>query len=80
MKSASKTIDAKIINYLQVLNSNEKRAVLSVVETFAKEAKPKDFWDELSKEQQNIIDKAIKESEEGVLTPHASVMKKLRKK
>ena len=75
-----KTIDTKIINYLRVLNTNEKKAVLSVVETFAKESKPKDFWDELSKEQKTIIDKAIKEADEGKLAPHSVVMKSLRNK
>ena len=80
MRLAVKSIDTKIINYLSVLNNNEKKAVLSVVETFAKESKPKDFWDELSKEQQTLIDKAIKEADEGKLTPHQVVMKKLRKK
>lgn len=80
MGLAVKSIDTKIIHYLSVLNNNEKKAVLSVVETFAKESKPKDFWDELSKEQQTIIDKAIKEADEGKLTPHQVVMKKLRKK
>lgn len=53
MATTSHTVDSKIINYLNVLNLNEKKAVLSVVETFAKEAKhSSDFWDELSKEQQ----------------------------
>ena len=80
MGLSAKSIDAKIINYLSELNTDEKKAVLSVVETFAKESKPKDFWDELSKEQQNNIDKAIKEADEGKLTPHSLVMKKLRKK
>lgn len=80
MGLAVKSIDTKIINYLSVLNNDEKKAVLSVVETFAKESKPKDFWDELSKEQQTIIDKAIKEADEGKLTSHQVVMKKLRKK
>ena len=80
MGLALKSIDTKIINYLSVLNNDEKKAVLSVVETFAKESKPKDFWDELSKEQQVIIDKAIKEADEGRLSLHQSVMKRLRKK
>ena len=80
MGLAVKSIDTNIINYLKVLNNDEKKAVLSVVETFARESKPKDFWDELSKEQQVMIDKAIKEADEGKLTSHQSVMKRLRKK
>jgi hypothetical protein len=80
MGLAAKTIDTKIINYLSVLNKDEKKVVLSVVETFAKESKPKDFWDELSKEQHLLIDKAIKEANDEKLTSHQVVMKKLRKK
>ncbi len=80
MRLAAKNIDNKIISYLSVLNKDEKKAVLSVVETFAKEGKHRDFWDELSKEQQSLIDEAIKEVEEGKVTPHHIVMKKLRKK
>lgn len=80
MGLAAKTIDTKIINYLSVLNKDEKKVVLSVVEIFAKESKPKDFWDELSKEQHLLIDKAIKEANDEKLTSHQVVMKKLRKK
>jgi hypothetical protein len=75
-----KSIDTQIINYLSALNTEEKKAVLSVVKTFAKESKQKDFWDELNKEQKNSIDKAIKEADEGKLTSHQIVMKKLRGK
>jgi hypothetical protein len=74
------TLDTKIISYLSELNNDEKKAVLSVVETFAKESKQKDFWDELSKEQQTLIDKAIKEADDGKLSSHEAAMKKLRKK
>jgi hypothetical protein len=80
MSAATKALDAKIINYLSVLSVNEKKAVLSVVETFAKEAKHAvDFWDELAEEQQTAIDKAIKEADEGKLRSHKEVMRKLRK-
>lgn len=80
MGLAIKSIDSQIINYLNALNTEEKKAVLSVVKSFAKESRHKDFWDELSKEQQTTIDKAIKEADEGKLTSHEAVMKKLRKK
>jgi predicted transcriptional regulator len=81
MATAAKTIDTKIINYLKVLNNKEKKAVLTVAETFAKESKQTtDFWDELSKEQKTAIDKAIKEADQGKLTSHKEVMKQLRRK
>lgn len=37
MATITRTIDLKIINYLKALNNNEKKAVLSVVKTFAEE-------------------------------------------
>lgn len=80
MAVALKKIDTQIMDYLHALNLDEKKAVLSVVKTFAKENKHKDFWDELDKEQQSLIDQAIKEADEGKLTPHKDAMKKLRKK
>jgi hypothetical protein len=80
MATITKTIDSRIINCLKVLNDHEKRAVLTVAETFAKESKKsKDFWDELSKEQKTAVNRAIKEAEEGKLTSHTEVMKKLRR-
>jgi hypothetical protein len=36
MASTAKTIDTKIIDYLNVLNVKEKKTVLDVVEAFAK--------------------------------------------
>ena len=80
MATAAKNLDNKIMGYLHYLNTNEKKAVLTVVKTLVKESNHEnDFWDELSKEQQDTIDKAIKEADEGRLTPHKDVMKKLRK-
>jgi len=51
--------------------------VLSVVKNFAEEQK--DWWDEISKEQQLAIDESIAEMKEGKLTPHTEVMKKYSK-
>lgn len=80
MSAGAKALDNKIINYLSALNIEEKKAVLSVVETFAKESKQAvDFWDELGKEQRAIVDKAIKEADEGKVKGHKEVMQKLRK-
>lgn len=81
MATQAQTIDSKIINRLNALNLKEKKVVLSVVETFAKETKqPSDFWDELSKEQQLAIDASIKEAQQGKLTSHKEVMRKLKVK
>lgn len=81
MATSAKTIDSKIINCLKVLNNNEKKAVLTVAQTFVKESKHTgDFWDELNHEQKAAINNAIKEADAGKLHHHKDVMKQLRKK
>lgn len=51
MASAAKNIDLKIIHFLKLLNQNEKKAVLKVVETFAQE-----HGDEFSDEEKAELD------------------------
>jgi ABC-type cobalamin/Fe3+-siderophores transport system ATPase subunit len=71
--SAATAIDKEITQYLSYLNVKQKKTVLTVVKTFAGEQK--DWWDEVSEEQQQAIDKALEEMKAGKLTPHADVMK-----
>lgn len=75
--SAIRAIEREITNYLPQLNNEQKRAVLSVVKTFASEQK--DWWDEISAEQQQAIDKSLAEVKAGKVTPHEEVMKKYKK-
>ncbi|HVY73902.1 MAG TPA: hypothetical protein VG890_03675 [Puia sp.] len=74
---APKITDQEITQYLPHLNAKQKEAVLSVVKTFA--AEQQDWWDEISQEQQQAIDKAMAEMKAGKLTPHDEVMKKYKK-
>ncbi len=63
------------------INEIEDDKVLQAVYTILNSSKSStDFWDNLTKQQQADIDKAIKEADEGKLTPHTTVMKKLRSK
>jgi alpha-amylase/alpha-mannosidase (GH57 family) len=55
MASTAKNIDNKIIHFLKLLNSNEKKAVLKVVETFAQEHE-----DEFSNEEKAELDELKK--------------------
>jgi predicted transcriptional regulator len=71
--SAATALDKEITHYLSHLNVKQKRTVLTVVKTFAGEQK--DWWDEVSEEQQQAIDKALEEMKAGKLTPHAEVVK-----
>ena len=76
MKTAE-TIDKEIFNYLPRLNIKQKQTVLKVVKTFMEDQR--DWWDEISEEQQRGIDKSLAEMRSGKLTPHDEVMKKYRK-
>jgi len=73
----AKPLVNEITHYLTLLNVEQQKAVLSVVKTFA--AEQKDWWNEISEEQQKAIDKALAEVKEGQVTPHDEVMKKYKK-
>ncbi len=77
MSSAAKKLDEEITHYLPQLNVKQKQTVLTVVKTFMEEQK--DWWDEISEEQQKAIDKSLTEMKAGKLTPHDEVMKKYKK-
>ncbi len=70
-------LDKEINQYLPMLNVKQKKTVLTVVKTFTEGQQ--DWWDEISKEQQNAIDKALAEMKAGNLSPHDEVMKKYKK-
>lgn len=77
MSTAAKKLDQEITHYLPWLNVKQKKTVLTVVKTFMEEQK--DWWDEISEEQQKAIDKSLAEMKAGKLTPHDEVMKKYKK-
>lgn len=74
---AIKLIDQEINQYLPHLSAKQKQVVLSVVKTFA--AEQKDWWDEISEEQQHAIDQSLAEMKAGKMTSNDEVMKKYKK-
>jgi len=70
--NTAKSLDKEINHYLPLLNVKQKKTVLSVVKTFMDNQK--DWWDEISEEQQIAIDKSLAEMKEGKLTPHEDVI------
>lgn len=76
MKSRT-TLDKEIADCLPRLNIKQKQTVLNVVKTFIDDQQ--DWWDEISEEQQEAIDKSLAEMNAGKLTPHNEVMKKYTK-
>ena len=71
------SIDKELNHYLPLLNAKQKKTVLSVVKTFMEDKK--DWWDEISEEQRQAIDKSLAEMKAGKLTLHNEVMKKYKK-
>ncbi|HWK05695.1 MAG TPA: hypothetical protein VNS58_18775 [Puia sp.] len=74
---AAKPINQEINHYLDHLNAQQKKVVLSVVKTFAHEES--DWWDGVEDAAKESIDKGLKDVEQGKLTPHNEVMKKYKK-
>lgn len=74
---ADNNLDRQITQYLPQLNERQKKTVLTVVKSFMDEQK--DWWNEISEEQQHAIDHSLAEMKAGKLIPHDDVMKKYRK-
>jgi TRAP-type C4-dicarboxylate transport system substrate-binding protein len=71
-----KKIDTELTHYLSMLSINQKKSILEVAKTFVEK---KDWWEELSLEQQKQIDSAIEEAQAGKLTANADVRKLYKK-
>ena len=77
MKTLNNSLDKEINEYLTTLNPQQKKTVLTVIKTFAKEKD--DWWDEISKEQQLATDESIVQMNSGKVIAHDDVMKKYKK-
>jgi len=77
MKTSIAAIDKEINQYLVNLDVQQKKTVLTVVKTFAREKK--DWWDVISKEQKQATDESIQQMNSGKVIAHADVMKKYKK-
>ncbi|MBN9386287.1 MAG: hypothetical protein J0H74_36345 [Chitinophagaceae bacterium] len=75
--SAAKPLVKEFTEILDRLNAHQQKVLLSVAKTFAQ--KDSDWWDEISQEQQQAIDRSLEEMKAGKLTPHDEVMKKYKK-
>jgi hypothetical protein len=70
----AKGIDNQIMSYLNQLSEKKKRAVLTVVKTFAEETYT--LWDIMHKEVRKGVERGIEQSKKGLGRPHKEVMKK----
>jgi hypothetical protein len=77
MAAHSGTTDQQIVNYLGYLSEKKKKAVLSVVKTFAEETLT--LWDLMPDEVKKDVELSIQQSKQGFGKSHAEVMKKYSK-
>lgn len=68
-------IRKKVKKYIDEADDHVVKMVYSLLEADRED----DWWDDLPKEVQKSIDKAIKELDEGKGIPHEEVMKKYKK-
>ena len=69
-----KNIDHQIIGYLKQLSGKEKKAVLTVVKTFAEESLS--LWDVMPDDVRKGVERGLDQSKKGLGKPHKEVMKK----
>jgi predicted transcriptional regulator len=74
---ATKALDQQITDRLANLNASQKKVILSVVKGFAQEEE--NWWNEVEDAAQESIAKALKETDQGKVTPHKEVMKRYKK-
>jgi hypothetical protein len=68
------TTDQQILNYLGYLSEKKKKAVLSVVKTFAEETLT--LWDLMPDEVKKDAELSLQQSKKGMGKSHNEVMKK----
>jgi predicted transcriptional regulator len=73
----SNNLDEQIINYLPMLDEQQKKTILTIIKTFTDEQK--DWWTEISEEQQLAIDHSLAEMKAGKRIPHNEVIKRYQK-
>ncbi len=73
-------IQAKKLELVQLILNTSKPLTLRKVEEVLKNEKDFDWWDEISEEERQSIEKGLAEADEGKLIPHAEVMKEVRAK
>jgi predicted transcriptional regulator len=72
-------LQSKKLELVQLLLNTEKPSILARVEAILK-GKAVDWWDEISPEEQEAIEKGLSEADKGELIPHEEVMKEVRAK
>ncbi len=72
-------LQSKKLELVQLILNTKKPAILARVEAVLKEQSV-DWWDKLSPEEKEAIEKGLSEAESGKLIHHEKVMKEARAK
>ena len=72
-------LQSKKLELVQLILNTEKPSVLVMVEAVLKGKIP-DWWDEISPEERETIEKGLIEADMGELIPHEEIMKEVRAK
>jgi hypothetical protein len=73
----AKTLDNQIMGYLSQLSDKKKRAVLTVVKTFAEDSDS--LCNHMPAEVKKGVARGLSETKKGMGRPHSEVMKKYDK-
>ena len=71
------SIDHQILGYLEHLSEKRKKAILTVVKTFAEETLT--LWDLMPDEVRKGVDRGLDQSKKGIGRSHEQVMEKYSK-
>ncbi len=72
-------LQSKKLELVQLILNTEKPSILARVEAVLK-GKAVDWWDEISEEEREAIEKGLSEADKGELIAHDEVMKEVRAK
>jgi predicted transcriptional regulator len=73
-------LQSKKLELVQLILNTEKSAILAKVEAVLKKEEIADWWDEISQEERESIEKGLAEADKGELIPHEEVLKEVRSK
>ncbi len=73
-------LQAKKLEIVQLILNTEMQDVLKKVEDVLKKGQAADWWDEISEEEKQAIEKGLAEAERGELISHENVMREVKAK
>lgn len=73
-------LQAKKLELVRLIINTKKPSILNKVEEILKKEKTADWWEDLSEDEKQAIDKSLAEADRGELIPHEEVMREIKAK